>query len=47
MLANIRRSLPLVVMGALSVIAYPVPMRAEVVLHGASTALPACDHAKW
>ena len=40
MLANIRRSLPLVVMGALSVIAYPVPMRAEVVLHGASTALP-------
>src|SRR5688572_25315094 len=38
--AKIRRSLPLVVMGALSVIVYPIPVRAEVVLHGASTALP-------
>ena len=39
--AKIRRSLPLVLMGALSVIVYPIPVRAEVVLHGGRHASPA------
>ena len=37
--AKIRRSLPLLLMGAL-LIAYPTSVRAEVVLQGASTPLP-------
>jgi hypothetical protein len=37
--AKIRQSLPLLLIGAL-LIAYLTPLRAEVVLHGASAALP-------
>ena len=38
--AKIRRSLPLQLIGALLIVAYLTPVRAEVVLNGASTALP-------
>ena len=38
--AKIRRSLPLLFMGALLIVAYLTPVRAEVILHGATTPLP-------
>ncbi len=38
--AKIRRSLPLLLMGALLIVACLTPVRAEVVLQGASTPLP-------